>query len=345
MFLSAWSLSLILCSIIVLFLVATAAGTGVRVLRHWDSSSDGNLQISLENETWLASTLIEFALAVQGLSLLLFILAADSYSQVIAGAMCATGSLLANEFGMPTLYLKLAGFFIYAFWILLHQLDIRSEVYPLVRIKYVYLLLLLPFLLADVILQTLYIANLNPDIITSCCAVVFSEALGEGGNLMGSLPPTALLSLYYGTIVVLLCLALVMNDRMPVVKPVGKRTQTILAFLYATGWFWFFGLALVVITSVISSYIYAMPFHRCPFCIIKQEYGYIGLVIYFTLICGTFFGLSTALVAVLDRRSDLVGQAIHYRKIAVDLSFLLLIILTLLSSYHYLAYMITGGES
>jgi hypothetical protein len=345
MFLSAWSLSLVLCSIVVLFLMGNAARTGIRVLRHWDPASDSNLQISLENETWLASTLVEFALAVQGLSLLLFILAADSYSQVIAGAMCATGSLLANEFGLPTLYLKLAGFFLYAFWILLHQIDIRSEVYPLVRIKYVYLLLLIPLIMADSIFQTLYIANLDPDIITSCCAVVFSDATGEGGNLLGSLPQGTMLWLYYGTVVVLLSLALLLNNRIPRLKLAGKRVQTILSFLYATGWLWFFGLALAVITSVISSYIYAMPFHRCPFCIIKQEYGYIGLAIYFTLICGTFFGISTALTEILARRPDLAGPVRHYRKIAVDLSFILLIILTILSSYHYLLYIITGGES
>jgi hypothetical protein len=88
-----------------------------------------------------------------------------------------------------------------------------------------------------------------------------------------------------------------------------------------------------------------MPFHRCPFCIIKQEYCYIGLAIYFTLICGTFFGISTALTEVLGRRPDLAGPVRHYRKIAVDLSLILLLILTILSSYHYLLYMITGGES
>jgi hypothetical protein len=345
MFLSAWSLSLLLCSIIVLFLVAGAARTGVRVLRYWNPASDSNLQISLENETWLASTLIEFALAVQGLSLVLFILAADSYSQVIAGAMCATGSLLANEFGLPTLSLKLAGFFLYAFWILLHQLDIRSEVYPLVRVKYVYLLLLLPFILADGILQTLYIAKLDPDIITSCCAVVFSAAPGEGGNLLGSLPRNAMLGLYYATIVVLLGLALLLRDRLPGLKPAGEKARTMLTFLYAGGWLWFFGLALAVITSVISSYIYAMPFHRCPFCIIKPEYGYIGLAIYFTLIGGTFFGTSTALAAVLGHRPGLAGPVRKYRRIAVDLSFYLLLILTILTSYHYLLYTLTGGES
>lgn len=345
MFLSAWSLSLILCNIIVLFLMANATRTGVRVLRHWNPSSDSNLQISLENETWLASTLVEYALAVQGMSLLLFIMASDSYSQVIAGAMCATGSLLANEFGLPTLYLKLAGFFLYSFWILLHQIDIRSEIYPLVKIKYVYLLLLIPFILADIILQTLYIANLDPDIITSCCAVVFSETAGEGGNLLGSLPQTTMLILYYGTIVILLGLAMMMNNRIPPLKLRGKRSQTFLSFFYAIGWCWFFGLALAVITSVISSYIYAMPFHRCPFCIIKQEYYYIGLAIYFSLICGTFFGISTALTEILGHHSNLAEPVKQYRKVAVDISLALLLLLTILSSYHYISYIITGGES
>jgi len=344
MFLNAWSISLVICSIIVLFLIANAVRTGVRVLLYWNPASDSNLQIGLENETWLASTLIEYALAVQGLSLLLFILAADNYSQVITGAMCATGSLLANEFGLPTLYLKLAGFFLYGFWILLHQLDIRSEVYPLVKIKYTYLLLLIPFILADVIFQTLYIANLNPDIITSCCSVVLSDSAVESSNLLGSLPQTAMLQLYYGTVSFLIICALLMNNIIPGLKLPGRRGQTALSFCYSIGWLWFFALALVVITSVISSYIYAMPFHRCPFCIIKAEYCYIGLAIYFTLICGAFFGISIAPAEVLGRLPELSVTAGRYRRIAVFVSLIMLVALVLLSSYHYLIYMLTGGE-
>jgi hypothetical protein len=344
MFLNAWSLSLVVCSIVVLFLVVNAVRTGVRVLRYWDPASDSTLQIGLENETWLASTLVEFALAVQGLSLLLFILAADNYSQVIAGAMCATGSLLANEYGLPTLTLKLVGFFLYGFWILLHQLDIRSEVYPLVRVKYVYLLLLLPLLLADVILQTLYIAKLDPDIITSCCAVVLSETAVESGNLLGLPPRTAMLKLFHGTIAVLIGCALLMNNLVPGLKSAAERWRAPLSFFYACGWLWFFGLALTAIATVISSYIYAMPFHRCPFCIIKPEYGYIGLGIYFTLICGAFFGVSIAAAEVLGRRPELRVPAGHYRKGAVYLSLAMLIVFTMLSSYHFLAYILTGGE-
>lgn len=344
MFLNAWSLSLVFCSVIVLFLVANACRTGIRVLRFWDPASDSALQIGLENETWLASTLVEYALAVQGLSLLLFILAADNYSQVIAGAMCATGSLLANQYGLPTLFLKLAGFFLYGFWILLHQLDIRSEVYPLVRVKYLYLLLLLPLILADIVFQSLYIAKLDPDIITSCCSVVLSDAAGQDGNLLAGLPHQPMLVLYYGTMAVLALCALLGNNLLPGLRIAAGRWQAGLSFFYGAIWLWFFGLALLTITSVISSYIYAMPFHRCPFCIIKREYCYIGLAIYFILICGSFFGVSVAVAEVVGRSSDLSGAARRYRKAAIYFSLVLLILLAILSSYHYLAYIVTGGQ-
>ncbi len=255
MFLNAWSLSLVLCSIIVLFLGVGAVRTGIRVLRFWDPASDSNLQISLENETWLSSTLVEYALAVQGLSLLLFLLAADAYSQVIAGAMCATGSLTANSFGMPTLYVKVFGVFFYGFWILLHQLDIRSEKYPLVRVKYIYLLLLVPLILVDISLQIRYIANLDPDIITSCCAVVFNEAAGEGSNLSASLPQAVMLPLYYGTMICLAMMALFITGRLPTGRFAEYGNKSWPAYIYAAVWLWLLIIYLLVITSMTSSYI------------------------------------------------------------------------------------------
>jgi hypothetical protein len=201
MFLNSWSLGLTLAGLIVLALGIFAGRTAIRVLRYWDPSSDSNLQIKLENEIWLASTLVEYGLGFQIITLILFVLAADTFCQVIIGAMCATGALLANDFGMPALMVKLIGVFLYGFWIVLHKLDISSETYPLVKTKYIYLLLILPLLLADITLQTLYIAYLSPDIITSCCAVVFGSSAETGRNLLGKLsaehPVTPLLRLYY----------------------------------------------------------------------------------------------------------------------------------------------------
>lgn len=339
MFLSIWSLALTFCGVIALFLLTVAARTGWRVLRHWNPASDDALQIGLESETWLASTLVEYGLALQILSLLLFILAADQFSQVIAGAMCATGSLLADPFGMPTLYLKMAGVFLYGFWLLLHQLDIRVETYPLVRVKFLYLLLLLPFLLADVVLQTLYIAGLKPDIITSCCSVVFAEATADSGNLMAIPVRELLLPAYYGAILGLGLLgAILLRDSW------SDRARALFIWLFSIGWFGFFPLALAVITSVLSCYIYALPNHRCPFCLIKPEYYYIGLAIYTTLIGGAFFGSSLGVAALAGRHPDLRGQTARYQRTAVRISLVLLAVFTVLTSYHYLRYLISGGE-
>ncbi len=341
MFLNSWSLSLTLCGIIVIFLMSIAARTAFRVIRHWNPDSDGNLQISLESETWLASTLVEYALAVQAFSLLLFLLAADNYSKVIAGAMCATGTLMANIYGMPTLFVKIAGFFLYALWILTHQLDIRSETYPLVRFKFRYLIFLLPVVIIDQVLQTAYIANLDPDIITSCCAVVFNDATGEGRNLMGVLS-APILPIFYSFSALLIVLGFISSN---LLFKFSDKSKRLLTFPIATGWVVYFMIALIAITTIFSSYIYAMPFHKCPFDIIKPEYNYIGVLIYAALLGAAFFGISPAFAYLVTRSTTLAGSADSYRRMAAILSIFFLILFICTSSYHYLKYMITGGES
>ncbi|MBU3936066.1 MAG: hypothetical protein KKD53_00910, partial [Proteobacteria bacterium] len=329
MFLNPWSLALTLCSFVVLILGAVAGKTAVRVLRFWEPGSDSNRQIRLENEIWLSSTLVAYGLGFQIITLILFVLAADQFCQVIVGAMCATGALLANPYGMPALLVKLFGVFFYGFWILLHQLDIRSEQYPLVRIKYLALLLLLPLLVLDVTLQTLYIAGIKPDIITSCCAVVFGDSTGGGSNLLSGYSQQELLLAFIISIIALVILG----------RGLLQRWQPWLAGLYAAGWLWFFPLSLVVITTVISSYVYAMPYHKCPFCILKPEYHYFGFALFGTLIPATFFGASAALAGLVRDKGGLAGVVDRYQKLAVRLSLVLLVIFSGLSFYHYLKYL------
>jgi len=334
MFLNPWSLALTLCSLVVLLLGAVAAKTAVRVLRFWEPGSDSNQQIRLENEIWLSSTLVAYGLGFQLVTLILFVLAADEFCQVIVGAMCATGALLANPYGMPALLVKLSGVFFYGFWILLHQLDIRSEHYPLVRIKCLALLLLLPFLIIDASLQTLYIAGIKPDIITSCCAVVFGESTGATTNLIAGYSQQGLLMAFVGSIAGLLLAG----------WGLLRRWRPCLAGLYAAGWLWFLVLSLVVITTVVSSYVYAMPYHKCPFCILKPEYHYFGFSLYGALIPGAFFGASAPIAGLARGKAGLGGVVDGYQRLAVKISLVLLVIFSGLSFYHYLKYLISGGE-
>jgi len=334
MFLDSWSIALLICGFVVLFLMGFAARSGIRVLLYWDPTSDSNRQIRLENEIWLTSTLVEYALAVQVISLVVFILAADHFSQSIVGAMCATGSLLANDFGVPALTVKIGGVFFYGFWIVLHQLDIRSERYPLVRMKYVYLLLLLPLLIIDLTLEIMYIGALEPDIITSCCAVVFGEVAGGGTNLLAGLSHETSFTLFYTTTLFLIVFGLSAAHRW---HPWGS-------LVFSGIWLWFFFMALMVVTTEFSSYIYAMPYHKCPFCILKPEYHYIGFAIYLALFAGAFLGMSVIVVEPLRILRGLEREVSGFQQKALYWSLVLLAIFTVLSSFHYVKYMFLGGE-
>lgn len=337
MLVNSWSIALCIISLCVLFLVGTAFRTALRVLRHWRPGADTARQIRLENEIWLSSTLVEYGLGFQIVSLLVFVMAADHFAGLIVGAMCATGSLLANGYGVPLLLVKLCGIFLYGFWIVLHQLDIRSASYPLVRLKYCLLVALLPFLLLEIGLQTLYLANLRPDIITSCCAVVFGGAQQPDTNLLAGYAGARPMFFFYGLAILLFGLGLWQ-------RATGK-TAIAVTLLYGLAWIGFFLLSLVVITTVISSYIYAMPYHHCPFCILKAEYDFIGYPLFASLILATFAAGVTVLAVLLRHSAGLAGAAARLRRFSLSCSLVLLVLFVLLSSWHYLVYYVMGGET
>jgi len=334
MLLNSWSIALAICGLVVLFLMGIAVRSGLRVLLYWDPASDSNRQIRLENEIWLTSTLVEYALAIQIVSLILFVLAADFYSHSITGAMCATGSFLADRYGIPALIIKIGGVFFYGFWIVLHRLDIRSEKYPLVRVKYFYLLLLFPLLLLDLTLESLFVYGLKPDIITSCCAVVFDDASGGGTNLLSGFGHTVNMVSFYGTLGVIVMAGFLLL----------RHWRRFLALLFGCFCLGFFFLALTVITAEFSSYIYAMPFHKCPFCILKPEYHYIGFVIYATLFIGTFFGMTVAWLESIRTGRGLDERVSLFQRFSLQMSLVFLMLFTLVSSYHYWRYLLVGGE-
>ncbi|MEE4164851.1 MAG: hypothetical protein V2I35_02550, partial [Desulfocapsaceae bacterium] len=175
-----WSIGLLSCSTVTLFLALAGVRTGYRIFRYWNTESASELQIRLEEEVYLSAALVEFGFVIQLLSVLMLVLAADYFSTILVGAMCAAGALSANPFGIPALLVKLVTLFLSAAWIVCHKLDISSEYYPLVKRKYLLLFCILPLLFLDSILLFLYLYNLEPDIITSCCGVLFSDQVGDG---------------------------------------------------------------------------------------------------------------------------------------------------------------------
>jgi hypothetical protein len=57
-----------------------------------------------------------------------------------------------------------------------------------------------------------------------------------------------------------------------------------------------FGLSWIALFSFISLYIYELPTHHCPFCILHGEYRYIGYLFYLLLLGGGLGGMGVGLL-------------------------------------------------
>ncbi|MFZ1827758.1 MAG: hypothetical protein WAW42_03090 [Candidatus Competibacteraceae bacterium] len=264
-----------------------------RILRYWDMHSGSELQVRLERETYLISTLLGFALGAELLSLLLFVHTAENLSSQFVGAMCATGVLNINAFGFPTLLLKITGFFLAALWLWLNRVDNQGYDYPLVRVKYGLLLAIAPLTVLEGALQTRFFLGLEPEVMTSCCGSLFSA---EGQSVAAELagwPARPALAVFYGMAGGLLVVGL------------GFQRWLGLGPLFAAASVLGFGVAIVAIIAFLSLYVYESPNHHCPFCLLKAGYDYVGYGLYLPLFAATAAGLSAGLIALFRQTTSL----------------------------------------
>jgi len=286
-------LALLLASAANLAMLLGAAPFAVEVIRRWDITSGSERQLLLERRTYLMSTLLTFVLATQLVALLLFVFNADKMATMFVGAMCAVGSLNAGAFGFPALFAQIAVFFLAAMWLAINHVDTLAPDYPLVRVKYALLLGLAPVLVATFALQLGYFLGLKPDVITSCCARVFSsDAKGISADLSG-LPPTPTLIAFYTALLLAVAVAAYCT-----VKRRGGYAVALTSLLA-------FITAMAGVLSFLSLYIYEHPHHHCPFCLLKAEYGYQGYWLYVPLFVATACGLGVGAVQPFARVASL----------------------------------------
>jgi hypothetical protein len=279
-------IALLLAGAVSLLVLVAAAPFALQVIRRWDMRSGSELQLVLERRTYLFSTLTAFVFATQLVALLLTVFNADRMAVMFVGAMCAVGTLNANAWGFPMLYAQIAVFFLAAAWLTLNHVDNQASDYPLVRVKYALLLLLLPALAATFALQLKYFLNLRADVITSCCGSLFSEqgpTLASEASGMEAKP--AILLFYVALGVAVFANALHAGLR--------RRWSGIFAALASAAGF---VAALVGILSFVSLYVYEHPHHHCPFCLLKPEYGYQGYLLYVPLFVSTAAGVGAGVL-------------------------------------------------
>ncbi len=316
-------LALLLGSFLVLLLMVVSTRIALQVICRWDPLKSDEGQLSLERRTYLVSTLVNYALGFTILSLPLFLYTIDDLHPLFTGAMCATGSLNANPIGWWALITKLILVLLAGLWVVLNHYDLMAEDYPLVKVKYWALLVLMPLVIADLGLQVIYFTGLNPEIITSCCGSLFSANADGVASELVSLPPRSMMIVFYSSLVVYFgLLSANLLSRLPLLR-----------YLLALFAGFFLLLALAAIVSFISLYIYELPTHHCPFDMLQKSSDFIGYPIYLALFGVSLCGLVPAMLEGMCRIPSLDQIVIRAQSRWLWAALIFLTIFALLTSW------------
>jgi hypothetical protein len=271
-------------SVLVSSMLLYSSWFGAGILRKWDIRSGSELQLSLERRTYLISTILSYAFGFQLISFFLFIFTADHLHSLFTGAMCAAGTLNVNQYGYPAIMLKMVNFILIGLWLVINYTDNKTFDYPLIKIKYSALLILTPFVLGETILQAAYFLGLRAEVITSCCGSLFSGDSDSVASEIVLLPQRPLQIAFYAGMTATILSGIVFYK-----KGRGGAVFSILSVAV-------FFVSVASLIAFISSYIYELPTHHCPFCILQSEYSYAGYLHYIFLMGGVVSGAGSGVL-------------------------------------------------
>jgi len=314
-------LSLLVSSVIISLMILYAGWHGLRIVRSWNLASGSEQQLRLERTTYLISTILGYCLFFQILSLFLYIFTADYLHGQFVGAMCAAGSLNANGFGYPVLILKIVTCLFAGAWLIINHADGKGYDYPLIRYKYALLLALVPLVVTETVLQFFYFGKLKANIITSCCGSLFSANTSGIGSDIVALPRVPM-EIAFVAAIVLTCLCGIFF------LSKGKG-----GYLFAGVSTLTFVIAIASLISFISLYIYALPTHHCPFCILQKEYGYVGYPLYATLLGAGICGLGVGALMPARKRQSLARTVTQLQRKLAAITLVLYLLFTLIVAY------------
>lgn len=294
--------ALILESLLICMMILYSSFFGIRILSRWNPRSGSEEQLALERKTYLISTILSYLFVFQIGSLFLYIYTADSLHSLFVGAMCAAGSLYVDPYGYPTFLLKILNCILAGLWLIINYMDNQAYDYPLIRKKYLLLLFLTPFLIAEAVSQWLYFSEMKADVITSCCGSLFSSNRNGVGSDIAGMAVGQSMAIFYGGIGLTLLFGLIYLIK-------GK-----LGYIFSLVSGLFFLISCASLISFISLYFYELPTHHCPFCVLQKEYGYIGYLLYGTLLTGVVSGLGVGTLMPFRKITSLSVSLLRFQK-------------------------------
>lgn len=284
MLLSPAVLALVGGSALVGGITAAAAVAGLSAASGWNPDDGGTRQLARERRLLLVEVALKVALGCQLLSLFVFVATVDRLHPLFTGAMCAAGTLNASRFGYPALLAKLAVFGLCGLWLVAHRASPAATGTGLVRSKQLLVLAVLAALMAENVLQIGYFSDLDPEILTSCCATIFSAEAGGIGADVAALPVGASRVAFFALLALTLAAGLRFLRRNR--NPALYAALAVLLGLVS---------AAAVVTWVAPGF-YQLPTHHCPFCLLSRQHGHVGVPLYLFLAVAVVAGVGVGVV-------------------------------------------------
>jgi len=279
---------LLLTDIISAVLILGVTPFAYQIAKKWDSSSTENIQYKMEKRRTLLSAVIGAVFVFKIPLYLYFIHTHDKMSAVITGAMCAAGTLNATAYSSPLLYVKTASVYLMFVWLALQRESLKKPEMKFTKTIYSLFLLISVSVLAETVLLILNFSEIDPAAVVSCCSSIYSSS-GENSSFLTAADP-------FISFIVFNISAVFLTVFAAMKKPASVSLFSVVFFFTAV-------LTLILFTS---TYIYELPSHRCPFCILQKEYGYIGYVFYITLFLSTASGIASYPVYLVNKKNPRV---------------------------------------
>lgn len=307
MILSPEVLTIIILNSIFLIFGTVSFLLSIKIFFNWDINSTSKKQYKLENQSFLTATIIKYILFIKILLFIFFIFTLDKISHVLTGAMCAAGVVDATSYGIYLLLFKLINIYFFGFWLVIHNFDIKTENLKYTKLKFGFFLFLYFLLLFETILEITMFSSIDVDKLVSCCGTLYSNSETSYLSSIFFDNSEYILIGFYLTYIFLLIFYKLKND-----------------YLYIIFNLLFLILAIISLILFFGTYIYELPTHHCPFCMLQKEYYYIGYLLYTTLFLGTFFGFIIGIINLV-LKTDFDTKK-YYKYSIIFLTFYLIIV-------------------
>jgi len=233
-----------------------------------------NKHLKIEKKLYLVAVVISVILTIKIFLVLFFVHSLDALSSLIPGAMCGAGVISANSYGMPLLILKLSILMIGSVWLLLNRLDMLHINSIYLKKKLSLFIVLFILIGVELSLSIAFYMNLPTQTPVLCCSSIY---LNDSNPIPFNLTKESVALLFF-----ILYIALMIT--------LYKRYRYISAILSII----FVYISYYAIVYFFGIYIYELPSHKCPFCMLQKDYYYVGYFIYTSLFIAIFYTLAAS---------------------------------------------------